>query len=641
MNLITVENISKSYVDKKLFENITFGIHEGQRIGLIGVNGTGKSTLLKVIAGIIEPDSGKRMVSGQTAIEYLSQNPEFEKGSTVLEQVFNSTNPLLQLVYQYERTLKEINQNPEDKGLQKKLADLSQQMDSKGAWELESNAKGVLIKLGITDFSMTVENLSGGQRKRVALARALIRPSDLLILDEPTNHIDNDTVEWLEEYLSKWKGALLLITHDRYFLNRVVNNILELDEGNLYSYDGNYEQFLEKKAEREENNVALQRKHASLFRKELAWIKRGAKARSTKQKARIDRFEELQNQSFKVSNDKVDITLGARRLGKKVLELNHLNKSYGDKKIIEDFSYVFKPGDRIGIIGKNGLGKSTLLNIIAGKILPDSGEIEIGQTVKMAYYDQESEEMDPNMRVIDYIKEAGEFIQTDDGSKISASQMLERFLFSSNAQWAPIGKLSGGEKRRLYLLRKLVGEPNVLLLDEPTNDLDIQTLTILEDYLDHFPGTVIIVSHDRYFLDRTAEQLFVFEGAGKIIEYTGNYSDYMTYRKTNIIEENKEKLNTEKKVAQETKNTTVNSKPVKLSYKDQREYDEIEGIIADLENKLENIAGKIEGASNDFVLLQEYLNEQKNLEQELELKMERWMELLELVEIIEKNKEEK
>ena len=639
MNLITVENISKSYVDKKLFESITFGIHEGQRIGLIGVNGTGKSTLLKVIAGIIEPDSGKRMVAGQTAIEYLPQNPDFEIGSTVLEQVFNSTNPLLQLVYQYEKTLKELNDNPEDKNLQQKLAGLSQQMDSKGAWDLESNAKGILIKLGINNFTMAVENLSGGQRKRVALARALIQPSDLLILDEPTNHIDNDTVEWLEEYLSKWKGALLLITHDRYFLNRVVNNILELDEGKLYSYEGNYEQFLEKKAEREENYLALQRKHTSLFRKELAWIKRGAKARTTKQKARIDRFEELQNQSFKTSEDKVDITLGASRLGKKVLELKHINKSYDRTSIVKDFNYVFKPGDRIGIIGKNGFGKSTLLNIIAGKILPDSGEIDVGQTVKMAYYDQESEEIDTGMRVIDYIKEVGEFIRTEDGSKISASQMLERFLFSPNAQWAPIGKLSGGERRRLYLLRKLVGEPNVLLLDEPTNDLDIQTLTILEDYLDHFPGTVIIVSHDRYFLDRTVEQLFVFEGNGQIREYTGNYSDYMKNRKLSIELENKEKLSHEKKEQIEIKN--INTKPVKLSYKDQREYDEIEGIIANLENRLENVASRIDEASNDFVLLQEYLEEQKTLEQQLELKMERWMELLELVEQIEKNKEEK
>ncbi len=639
MNLITVENISKSYVDKKLFESTTFGIHEGQRIGLIGVNGTGKSTLLKVIAGIIEPDSGKRMVAGQTAIEYLPQNPDFEVGSTVLEQVFNSTNALLQLVYQYEKTLKELNDNPEDKNLQQKLAGLSQQMDSKGAWDLESSAKGILIKLGINNFTMAVENLSGGQRKRVALARALIQPSDLLILDEPTNHIDNDTVEWLEEYLSKWKGALLLITHDRYFLNRVVNNILELDEGKLYSYEGNYEQFLEKKAEREENYLALQRKHASLFRKELAWIKRGAKARTTKQKARIDRFEELKNQSFKTSEDKVDITLGAGRLGKKVLELKDINKSYGKTSIVKDFNYVFKPGDRIGIIGKNGFGKSTLLNIIAGKTLPDSGEIDVGKTVKMAYYDQESEEMDTNMRVIDYIKEVGEFIQTEDGSKISASQMLERFLFLPNAQWAPIGKLSGGERRRLYLLRKLVGEPNVLLLDEPTNDLDIQTLTILEDYLDHFPGTVIIVSHDRYFLDRTVEQLFVFEGNGQIREYTGNYSDYMKNRKLNIEVENKEKLSHEKREQIEIKN--INTRPVKLSYKDQREYDEIEGIIASLENKLENVASKIDGASNDFVLLQEYLEEQKTLEQKLELKMERWMELLELVEQIEKNKEEK
>lgn len=640
MNLITVENISKSYVDKNLFKNITFGVQEGERIGLIGVNGTGKSTFLKIIAGIVDPDSGKRMVNGQTSIEYLPQNPEFESGSTVLEQVFNSKNPLLQLVYQYEMTLKKLKYNPEDKALQESLAKLSQEMDSKKAWDLESNAKGVLIKLGISDFDMEVENLSGGQRKRVALARALIRPSDLLILDEPTNHIDNETVEWLEEYLAKWKGALLLITHDRYFLNRVVNKTIELDEGNLYSYDGNYEEFLQKKAERQETNLALERKHASMFRKELAWIKRGAKARSTKQKARKDRFEELKEQSFKTSEDKVDIALGSSRLGKKVLELKDVNKTYDAKNIIKDFNYIFKPGDRIGIVGKNGSGKSTLLNIIAGKISIDSGELDVGQTVKMSYYDQESEEMDNSMKVIDYIKEVSEFIKVEDGSKISASQMLERFLFPPNTQWAPIGKLSGGEKRRLYLLRKLVGEPNVLLLDEPTNDLDIQTLTILEDYLDSFSGTVITVSHDRYFLDRTAEKLLAFEGNGQIREYIGNYSDYIKIRKVDLNLENKDKSNQRKKEPVKSNNLTT-KKPTKLSYKDQREYDEIENIIEELENKLEDIAKKIEECANDFVLLQEYLEEQKKIEEQLEYKMGRWMELLDLMEQIEKNKEEK
>ncbi len=640
MNLITVENISKSYVDKKLFENITFGVQEGERIGLIGVNGTGKSTFLKIIAGIVDPDSGKRMVNGQTYIEYLPQNPEFQSGSTVLEQVFNSKNPLLKLVYQYEMTLKELKYNPEDKNLQESLSKLSQEMDGKKAWDLESNAKGVLIKLGISDFDMPVENLSGGQRKRIALARALIRPSDLLILDEPTNHIDNETVEWLEEYLAKWKGALLLITHDRYFLNRVVNKTIELDEGNLYSYDGNYEEFLQKKAERQESNLALERKHASMFRKELAWIKRGAKARSTKQKARIDRFEELKEQSFKTSEDKVDIALGSSRLGKKVLELKDVNKIYDAKNIIKDFNYIFQPGDRIGIVGKNGSGKSTLLNIIANKISIDNGEIEIGQTVKMSYYDQESEEMDNSMKVIDYIKEVSEFIKVEDGSKISASQMLERFLFPPNTQWAPIGKLSGGEKRRLYLLRKLVGEPNVLLLDEPTNDLDIQTLTILEDYLDSFSGTVITVSHDRYFLDRTAEKLLAFEGNGQIREYIGNYSDYIKNRKINLNLENKDKGNKRKKEPAKSNNLTT-KKLTKLSYKDQREYDEIENIIEELECKLEHIAKKIEECANDFVLLQEYLEEQKKTEEQLEYKMARWMELLDLMEQIEKNKEEK
>lgn len=634
MNLITVENISKSYVDKKLFDNITLGIHSGERIGLIGVNGVGKSTLLKIIAGIVTPDTGKRIVSGQTTVEYLPQNPQFENGSTILEQVFNSNNPILQLVYKYESTLKKLNDNPDDKNLQNELSSLSQQMDSKAAWDLEASAKGILIKLGIYDFSMKVENLSGGGRKRVALARALIQPSDLLILDEPTNHIDNDTIEWLEEYLSRWKGALLLITHDRYFLNRVVNKTLELDDAKLYPYDGNYEQFIEKKAEREEQNETLQRKHSSLFKKELAWIKKGAKARTTKQKARIDRFETLRDKSFTAPDEKMEISVGASRLGKKVLELKNISKAYDGKEIIKNLDYVFTPGERLGIVGRNGSGKSTLLNIIAGNIDADNGEVEVGQTVKLAYYDQESEEMDPTMRVIDYIKDSGEFIKTEDGDKISASQMLERFLFPSHVQWAPISTLSGGEKRRLYLLKKLVGEPNVLLLDEPTNDLDIQTLTILEDYLDHFPGTVIIVSHDRYFLDRTVDHIFAFEADGSIKDYPGGYSDYINARKEIISVEKEEKLKDRVKTNQETKKDE--EPPKKLSYMEQREYENIEEVIANLEKKLEDIDIKIDKASNDFVELQQLLDQKDVMAEELNLKVERWMELLELVEKIEK-----
>ena len=474
-------------------------------------------------------------------------------------------------------------------------------MDGLNAWQIESDAKTILTKLGILDFDAKIGTFSGGQKKRVALATALITPSDLLILDEPTNHIDNDTVTWLEQYLNNRKGALLMITHDRYFLDRVTNRILELDRGNLYSYSGNYSIFLEKKLEREEREAATESKRQNLYRRELAWIKRGAKARTTKQKARIQRFDELKDSKIEQIEDKVEMSSASTRLGKKVIELSHVSKNFGDKKILDDFTYIFSKNDRVGIIGPNGVGKSTLINISTGKIAPDSGIVDIGETVKIGYFTQENKDMNESLRVIDYIKEAGEFLKAEDGEVVSASKMLERFLFTPEAQWTPISKLSGGEKRRLYLLRVLMEAPNVLILDEPTNDLDIQTLTILEDYLDNFPGTVLTVSHDRYFLDKIAEKLLILDGTGSVSIHTGNYSEYIEKYKDIKDEKPLEKKDSIKK--DETsldKDDKKKSRPLKFSYKEQKEFDEIDGIIEDVENQISEIEKQINSSGSDY-----------------------------------------
>lgn len=633
MNLLSAENISKSYSEKQLFNNINLGINEGDKIGLIGVNGTGKSTLLKVFAGVEQVDEGRIIVGNSVRIEYLSQNSYFDPEATVLNQVFKGNSPIMKLIREYE----EVMQNPDSSN--EKIMTLTHKMDTMNAWNIESEAKAILTKLGISDFNAKVGVLSGGQRKRIALAAALINPSDLLILDEPTNHLDNDTIDWLEQYLNKRKGALLMITHDRYFLDRVVNEIIELDGGKLYTYQGNYSDFLEKKLERENIEAANEKKRHSLLKKELAWIRRGAKARTTKQKARIDRFEKLSEESVKISDEKMEISVAGSRLGKKVIELDHISKSFGDKKLIDNFSYILLRNDRIGIVGPNGKGKSTLLNIMCSNIKPDTGSIEVGETVKVGLYSQETYHMDDNLRVIEYIREGAEFLTTADGQKISASQMLERFLFPPAVQWTPIAKLSGGEKRRLYLLRVLMEAPNVLFLDEPTNDLDIETLTILEDYLDDFQGPVITVSHDRYFLDRVTEKIFAFEGNGKITQYTGNYSDYKETIKNaeNAVSSNK-KENKTKEVINKNDSDKKKERPLKFSYKEQKEYDEIDTVISGLEDKIGQLEQKISATTSDYTLLQELLAEKEDAEKQLEEKMERWIYLNELADKIEQGK---
>jgi len=627
MNILSMESVSKSYGIKPLFQDITFGIQEGEKIGLIGVNGTGKSTFLKVVAGIIPPDQGRIAVGNHVKIQYLPQEPVFEQEQSVLDYVFAGEAKVMKLIHQYERILLDLEKNPQDENTQKRLNQIMPQMDAEEAWELETQAKTILTKLGITQFDRLVTELSGGQKKRVAMARALIHPAELLILDEPTNHIDHATVEWLEEYLKKYKGALLLITHDRYFLDRVVGQIIELDQAELHTYQGNYSQFLDQKAARIEQMIASEDKRKNILRREMAWLRRGAKARTTKQKARIERIEKMQNNGMQFSNEKLDFApLGGSRLGKKVLQLEGVTKSNNGRVLIRDFSYIVLPHDRVGIIGENGCGKSTLLNMLAAQIQPDEGQIERGETVRLSYYDQESMELDPEMKVIDYIKEGAEVIYGADGSVLTASQMLERFLFPPNVKWTTISRLSGGEKRRLYLLRKLMEAPNVLLLDEPTNDLDIQTLTILEEYLEQFQGAVIIVSHDRYFLDQTVDHLFYFAGDGQIIHFNGTYSEYLEKQKADVSKYKEEKRE-EKAVAEVKPN-----KPKKLSFKEQKEYEQIEEKIASLEQRCAELLQAIEEAGGDYQKIQHLTEEHEAVNRELEQTVERWAELSEIAE---------
>lgn len=637
MHLLSVEHITKSYGEKLLFENVTFGVEDGDKIGIIGVNGTGKSTFLKVIAGLEQADSGTVSIGNRVTVRMLAQDPAFAPNETTLEHVLGGDSPQLRAVQAYAAALEAIELKPNDEALQEQLIKANQRMDELDAWQLESDAKMALSKLGINDYEAKVETLSGGQRKRVAMAAALLLPSDILILDEPTNHIDNDSVAWLEGMLQKRKGALLMITHDRYFLDRVSNRVIELDKGQAYFYQANYSRFLELKLDREEREAASESKRQNLLRNELAWIRRGAKARTTKQKARIDRFEALKADAPKQAGGKMDVSVASSRLGRKIVEIENVTKRFGSRTLIRNFSYIAVPEDRIGIVGRNGSGKSTLLKLITGQLTPDEGTVELGTTVKLGWFSQEHEEMDQSLRVIEYIREGAEQVKTADGTTISAGQMLERFLFSPTMQWTPISKLSGGEKRRLQLLRVLMNAPNVLLLDEPTNDLDISTLTVLEDYLDDFPGVVFVVSHDRYFLDRTVDKIVAFEGEGVITHHTGNYSDYQAFVER---QGGAAPAAVTKPAAAPAGDKAAATKPsgkeraLKMSYKEQKDYEQIDGWIADAEAELSAIAVSMEEASSDSVRLQELAAQQQQLEAKLEQLMDRWTELNELAELI-------
>ena len=615
MNLINIEKITKSYTERKLFDHASFSLQEGEKVGIIGINGTGKTTLLKMIAGLEEPDDGKITRANHIVVRYLPQHPEFDADKSSLQCIL-------------EGNVTEENQ-----------------------WSIESDAKAMMTRLGITDFEQPAGQLSGGQRKRLALISVLLSPADVLLLDEPTNHLDNDMADWLEEYLKKWRGALIMITHDRYFLDSVTNRIVEIDKGATYSYETNYSGFLELKTQREEMEQASERKRQSILRVELEWMRRGARARSTKQKAHIQRYEELRDKEAPVQDSKVELSSISSRLGRTTVELEHICKGYGDRKLIDDFSYIFLKGDRIGFIGPNGCGKSTLMKIIAGIIPQDSGNVIVGQTIKMGYYAQEiaSEKnqtnqenetdvsyMDPNQRVIDYVKDTAEYIQTVDGV-LSASVMLEKFLFPADKQYSPIGKLSGGEKKRLNLLRVLASSPNFILLDEPTNNLDIATLTILEDYLDRYEGIVVTVSHDRYFLDRTMRRIFAFEEDGKLKQYEGGYTDYSIRKAEEEAEkENRESSVKGKNVAgngNEVKEKKVKPKgpqKLKFTYMEQKEYDTIESDIASLEEELEKLEQEMmQNVTNSFKL-SELTAKQEEVQKALDEKMERWMYLEDL-----------
>ena len=608
MNILNAEKISKTYGEKVLFDKVVLGVNKGYKIGVIGVNGTGKSTFLKIIAGIEEPDAGE-IVSGRgVTVSYLAQAPQFNPGDTIVGYVIKDKNNAS-----------------------------------------EAEAKTILTKLGITDFDAAINTLSGGQRKRIALARTLVSPAEVLILDEPTNHLDSDMVIWLEEYIKKFKGELIMVTHDRYFLDNVTNRIVELDGGKLYGYDTNYSGFLELKTQREEMERATEAKRANILRRELEWIRRGCQARSTKQQARIDRYEDMKEASRQArasfENKALEMNSVSTRLGKKTIELSDICKSFGEKKVIDDFTYIFLRDDRIGIIGKNGCGKSTLMKIITGNLKPDSGSVEIGDTVRIGYFMQENEPLDEKMTVLEFVRSIGEYVTTATG-KATASQMCEKFLFGPKSQWTPISKLSGGEKRRLYLLSVLMSAPNVLILDEPTNDLDIETLEILEDYLDGFAGIVIVVSHDRYFLDRTVDRIFSFEGGGRLKQYEGGFSDYYEKKQAengiasdDATQSVKETVSGDTTSAKPKKYYKERENKLKFTYAEQKEYDTIDDDIASLESKIEELDGEIAGAATQYSRLNELMQEKADVEAQLEHKMDRWVYLNDLAEKIEAQKQ--
>ena len=608
-NILNMEHISKIYGDKVIFDDITCGIHQGDKIGIIGINGTGKTTFLRILAGLEEPDGGQVILQNGLRLSFLPQHPEFPEGETVLSYVAG----------------------------QKREED----------WTPETDARMVLNRLGIADHEEKIDHLSGGQKKRVALAAVLVNPADVLILDEPTNHLDNEMAAWLEEYLNAYKGAVIMVTHDRYFLDRVTNKILEISHGKIYMYEAKYSRFLELKAEREEMEAASWRKRNSILRMEMEWAKRGCRARSTKQRARLERLETLKNAAGPAEDQKVEIDSVETRMGKKTIELSHISKSYGEKVCIRDFDYIVLKNQRLGIIGPNGCGKSTLLKIIAGITEPDSGSVELGETIKIGYFSQEPEEMNTSQRVIDYIKDVAEYIPTKDGL-ISASKLLEQFLFDSSMQYSPIEKLSGGEKKRLYLLKVLAAAPNVLLLDEITNDIDIPTLTILEDYLDSFAGIVIAVSHDRYFLDNLADRIFAFEGDGRLVQYEGGYTDYLAARERKNTEENISLSGEMKKTApaeelkeKDSVKTWKQNRPQKLkfSFKEQREYETIDDDITKLEQKLADLDREILANATNSGRLNELTGEREETQALLDEKTERWVYLTELAEKIEAQKQ--
>lgn len=627
--ILSAENLGHSYGVRTLFKNISFNIEEGDKIGVIGVNGTGKSTLLRDIA-TGEPSEGKITQNGTCVIEYLPQDPAFDPDATVLEQVFRGESPQLDVVRRYEEAVQQAEAEPENKAARQKLLALQQEMDSKFAWQMESAAKAVLDKLGITDLQQPMKELSGGQRKRVALAGVLVRPSDLLILDEPTNHMDNETVAWLEEVLQKRKGALLMVTHDRYFFDRVVNRTLEIDGGEGYLYTGNYSLFLQKREERRIAAAGAAQRLRNVYRRELAWISRGAEARRTKSKERIERFNELKKEVNNIKTEQqLEISSVGSRLGKTIIECEHIGLDYGGKTYIDDFNYVLLRNDRIGIVGPNGSGKSSLMDIIAGRLAPTRGTVKVGQTVKIGYFAQHSEFKDADCRVLEYIKNVSDYIETADGTRITAAQMLERFLFPPELQWVPVSKLSGGEKRRLYLLSVLMSAPNVLILDEPTNDLDIPTLSVLEDYLDTFNGAVIAVSHDRYFLDRFAGKIFAFMGGGEVRQFIGDYSRYEQARAEaqNLARQQERAQSTVKPQQREEK-----QRAPKMTYKEKLEYEQIEQVIAQAEAELKMTKMEINACGTDFVKLTELTAKQQELTQRISDLTDRWAYLEELAE---------
>lgn len=651
--MLTVRGIRKDFGIKELVNDASFTIAPGEKIGLIGANGSGKSTLLKIIGALESADRGEIQTVGGTRIVYLAQEPAMDGDRTVLAQVFASSGKALELVGEYEAVSAELALGvvQRENILLTRLGELSQELDALGAWELEHRAKSVLSKLGVVDFQARVGDLSGGYRKRIALAAALLAEPDLLLLDEPTNHLDAAAVEWLQDYLQRYRGAVLLITHDRYFLNRVTARILELDRGDLFSYDGNYSYYLEKKALEDASAASSQQKFQGVLRRELAWLQKGPKARSTKQKARIDRIEKMREKEFKGPRGKVEMGSIARRLGKKAIVMNGVSKVYEERPVIADFSYEFLPEDRVGIIGSNGAGKSTLLNLITGRIDPDAGTIKVGTTVEFGYFDQHGEDLiaasDGEMRTIDYLKEIGEYVKAADGTTISASQMLERFLFPPSQQFAPISKLSGGERRRLFLLRILMKEPNILILDEPTNDLDVQTLAVLEEYLEDFSGCAIIVSHDRYFLDRTVDKILACDGTGKVREYPGNYSLYLDYKAVEEAKEAERQKELQKIASDRTKSTpkeitAATPSPAKTSSRqgkplsnwERREFTELETKIANLETEKASLETTLyQKPPAGYTALQSLTQQLQELEIAIDKATNRWLELAERSEL--------